>query len=167
MFLSKMLKAADHPMLMGKGGRMVSQLTKIVLFLSTKFFSQTTRSVKCKEWTLPPWGTTLLSRFILQRKVNNFTILSLAPGGHHGWRHDLRGGLHREACRQDHWCQLGQGQGPWRPYGLLQGQVTKLKTWRTSHLNISITRSLDISSCFQAIPNVQPLGQGLWEDCRG
>ena len=49
MFLSKMLKAADHPMLMGKGGRMVSQLTKIVLFLSTKFFSQTTRSVKCKE----------------------------------------------------------------------------------------------------------------------
>ena len=49
MFLSKMLKAADHPMLMGKGGRMVSQLTKIVLFLSNKFFSQTTRSVKCKE----------------------------------------------------------------------------------------------------------------------
>ena len=31
MFLSKMLKAADHPMLMGKGGRMVSQLTNIVL----------------------------------------------------------------------------------------------------------------------------------------
>ena len=28
MFLSKMLKAADHPMLMGKGGRMVSQLYK-------------------------------------------------------------------------------------------------------------------------------------------
>ena len=28
MFLSKMLKAADHPMLMGKGGRMVNKRIK-------------------------------------------------------------------------------------------------------------------------------------------
>ena len=31
MFLSKMLKAADHPMLMGKGGRMVKLIEKRVV----------------------------------------------------------------------------------------------------------------------------------------
>ena len=33
MFLSKMLKAADHPMLMGKGGRMVNKISiKVIDF---------------------------------------------------------------------------------------------------------------------------------------
>ena len=38
MFLSKMLKAADHPMLMGKGGRMVSQLNKNRAYLRDSIF---------------------------------------------------------------------------------------------------------------------------------